>query len=134
MAHKQVGVLTHIGPTTEVGQNQKKKATFVISWSEGSYTAHAAYDVWGDRIEELQSFPIGSTLEVEFKAESREYNGRWYTNLTAWHCHMVQNVSSDAAESQRMQQNVTEFMQKLDLKPVQPQQTQQQPAGDGLPF
>jgi hypothetical protein len=26
----------------------------------------------------------GSMLNVYFDAESREFNGKWYTNLTAW--------------------------------------------------
>ena len=39
--------------------------------------------MWGDRINEAALQP-GNTLRIDFDAESREYNGRWYTDLRAW--------------------------------------------------
>jgi hypothetical protein len=39
--------------------------------------------IWGDKIN-AQQLEIGKTLSIEFDAESREFSGRWYTELKAW--------------------------------------------------
>lgn len=39
--------------------------------------------VWGDRIDQFK-VAEGETLTVHFDLESREYNGRWYTDVKAW--------------------------------------------------
>jgi hypothetical protein len=38
---------------------------------------------WGDKIN-LDSIKPGSQVTVGFDLESREYNGRWYTDVKAW--------------------------------------------------
>jgi len=39
--------------------------------------------IWGDKINESQLKP-GNMLKIDFDVESREYNGRWYTDVKAW--------------------------------------------------
>ena len=39
--------------------------------------------VWGDKIDQFQ-ITEGKELTVHFDIESREYNGRWYTDVKAW--------------------------------------------------
>ncbi|MEO7394973.1 MAG: DUF3127 domain-containing protein, partial [Chitinophagaceae bacterium] len=39
--------------------------------------------IWGEKINESQ-LKIGSHLSISFDVESREYNGRWYTDVKAW--------------------------------------------------
>ncbi|MDP5139880.1 MAG: DUF3127 domain-containing protein, partial [Spirosomaceae bacterium] len=41
------------------------------------------FTVWGDKIDS-QMMQEGNQLNVSFDVESREYNGRWYTDLKAW--------------------------------------------------
>ena len=38
---------------------------------------------WGDKIGEF-NLKQGDTVEVSVDLESREYNGRWYTDVKAW--------------------------------------------------
>lgn len=40
--------------------------------------------MWGDKISVLQNFSQGQELNVAFDVESREYNGKWYTDCKAW--------------------------------------------------
>ncbi|MCI1779184.1 MAG: DUF3127 domain-containing protein [Bacteroidales bacterium] len=41
--------------------------------------------VWGeDKVKELDGFKEGDLLSVSVNIESREYNGRWYTDVRAW--------------------------------------------------
>ena len=39
--------------------------------------------VWGDKIDQF-NVTEGETVTVHFDLESREYNGRWYTDVKAW--------------------------------------------------
>ena len=38
---------------------------------------------WGDKIGEF-NLQQGENVEVSVDLESREYNGRWYTDVKAW--------------------------------------------------
>lgn len=40
--------------------------------------------MWGDKANVLQTFSQGQELNVAFDVESREYNGKWYTDCKAW--------------------------------------------------
>ena len=42
-------------------------------------------NVWGqDKVNELQGFNPGEMLTISINIESREFNGRWYTDVRAW--------------------------------------------------
>ena len=61
------------------------KQEFIIEYQEGSYPSQACFNVWGeDKVKDLERFQIGDSVKVSFNVSSREYNGRWYTDLRAW--------------------------------------------------
>lgn len=62
--------------------------------------------IWGDKIDENQ-LKIGNRLNIEFEIESREFNGKWYTNLTVLNTKLI--VSADADHT------ATSFMGLSDL-------------------
>ncbi len=59
-----------------------KKQDFILEQG-GQYPKKVCVAVWGDKID-MTSFRLGDTLEVSFDVESREFNGRWYTDVKAW--------------------------------------------------
>jgi uncharacterized protein DUF3127 len=59
-----------------------KKQEFILELG-GQYPKKVCIAAWGDKIE-MNSFKIGDNIEVSFDVESREYNGRWYTDIKAW--------------------------------------------------
>jgi len=59
-----------------------KKSSFVIE-VPGNFPKKICFDVWGDNMENF-GLKEGEEVLVSFDAESREYNGKWYTNLKAW--------------------------------------------------
>lgn len=76
-------VITILPQVTGEGKNgQWKKQEFVIETGD-QYPKKVIFELWGDKID---SNPVveGQDITVYFDAESREYNGRWYTNLRAW--------------------------------------------------
>ena len=49
--------------------------------------------LWGDKIDQI-GLKDNELVTVSFEPESREYNGRWYTELRAWR---VQRGGASAA-------------------------------------
>jgi hypothetical protein len=49
----------------------------------GDYPKQVCFAVWGDRIDQF-AIQQGQELTVSIDLESREHNGRWYTNVKAW--------------------------------------------------
>lgn len=68
---------------TGTGKNgQWKKQDFVVE-TEGQYPKKVCISVWGDKIDAAK-LTVGNMLRIDFDVESREYNGRWYTDVKAW--------------------------------------------------
>lgn len=59
-----------------------RKQEYVIE-TPGQYPRQVCFMVWGDKIDEFR-IEEGQHLTVHFDLESREYNGRWYTDVKAW--------------------------------------------------
>jgi Domain of unknown function (DUF3127) len=59
-----------------------KKQDFILETGD-TYPKKVCIAVWGDKID-MGSFKPGDTVDVSFDVESREYNGRWYTDVKAW--------------------------------------------------
>ena len=59
-----------------------RKQEYVIE-IPGDYPKQVCFMVWGDKIDQFK-ITQGSELTVHFDLESREYNGRWYTDVKAW--------------------------------------------------
>lgn len=65
------------------GKNGEWKKQDIIVETEGQYPRKICISVWGDKINQT-ILQIGSPLKIDFDIESREYNGRWFTDLKAW--------------------------------------------------
>ena len=52
---------------------------------------------FGDRAQDAASLQVGDKLNVSVNIESREYNGRWYTDVRAWRIQKVQPEQPAAA-------------------------------------
>lgn len=60
------------------------KQEFVIEFQEGRFPGTAVFSLWGqDKVNELSAFSIGDIVKVVFGISSREYSGRYYTDLRA---------------------------------------------------
>jgi Protein of unknown function (DUF3127). len=60
-----------------------EKQEFILETTE-QYPKKICISAWGDKIKDVASVKIGDMLKVSFNMESREYNGRWYTDIRAW--------------------------------------------------
>ncbi|MBQ8838658.1 MAG: DUF3127 domain-containing protein [Bacteroidales bacterium] len=61
------------------------KQEFVLEYKEGNYPSQVCMNVWGeDKVKELDRYQVGDLVRISFNLSSREYNGRWYTDVRAW--------------------------------------------------
>jgi hypothetical protein len=59
-----------------------KKQSFILE-TQDQYPKKVCITVWGDRID-LSKFQENDVVTAGINIESREYNGRWYTDVKAW--------------------------------------------------
>ncbi len=96
MAIELKGKLIAVLEEQAVGNGKKKE--FVIE-TPGEYPKKAAFELWNDKISMLDGLGVGSELNVSFNYESREYNGRWYSNGRAWKVEVINRVGSVTQEA-----------------------------------
>jgi hypothetical protein len=59
-----------------------KKQEFILE-TPGQYPKKVCVSLWGDKVDEFR-VNAGDSLTASVNIESREYNGRWYTEVRAW--------------------------------------------------
>ncbi len=61
------------------------KQEFIFEYQEGSFPTQICMNVWGeDKVRDLEKYQVGDKVKVSVNLSSREYNGRWYTDVRAW--------------------------------------------------
>ena len=78
------GKITHVleEKSGKSARGPWRKQEYVIE-TQGEYPKQVCFMVWGDKIDQFQ-IAEGQEVTVHFDIESREYNGRWYTDVKAW--------------------------------------------------
>jgi len=82
--------LTIIGRVTEILEEQSgtgrngpwRKQDFILE-TEGEYPNKVCITQWGENIEKF-AVKEGEKLTAHIDLRSREYQGRWYTDVKAW--------------------------------------------------
>lgn len=77
-----------------------KKQYFVIEYMDGNYPKKVSIMLWGDKTDALNSIQVGSNVKVSFNVESREFNGRWYTDIKAWRVESLGNSMGSSAPAE----------------------------------
>ena len=81
------------------GKNGPWKKQDIILETDGAYPKKVCVSIWGDKIDAAQ-LQIGNKLKIQFDVESREYNGRWYTDVKAWKVELADGSSSGPIDSE----------------------------------
>lgn len=71
-----------------------RKQEYILE-TDGQYPKKVCFMAWGDKIDQFE-IKQGENLGVSIDLESREYNGRWYTDVKAW---KVSRAGDSAGES-----------------------------------
>lgn len=76
-------IISLLSLQTGTGKNGTwKKQEYVIETTD-KIPRKVCFSLWGDKIDQF-GLAAGDEAEVSFDLESREYNGRWYTEVKAW--------------------------------------------------
>ena len=78
---KIIQALPEVGGTSRAG-NAWRKREYVLETQE-TYPKKVCFNFFGDRIDQYP-MQVGDVMTVSFDLESREFNGRWYTDVRAW--------------------------------------------------
>jgi hypothetical protein len=120
---KTLGTLTE--GTSARGAWQKQE--LIIETIE-QYPKQVCLICWGERVTEAQRFTEGQVITAHINIESREFNGKWYTDVKPWkfeaeEVDSLQAINQQATyqpepmtyqDSRTPQQNVMDFLQQDD--------------------
>lgn len=59
------------------------KQEFIIETPD-QFPRKVCIALWGDKARDLDAVSIGESLKASINVESREFNGKWYTDVKAW--------------------------------------------------
>jgi hypothetical protein len=85
-------ILAPVSGTSARGVWKKQDVVFEIP---GEFSRKVCVTFFGDRAEDAASLKEGDRAEVSVNVESREYNGKWYTDVKAW---KISKRTSDSAQ------------------------------------
>jgi len=68
---------------TGKGRNGEWKKQEIIVETAGQYPKKVCVSIWGDKLDGV-NLKKGQAYDISFDIESREFNGRWYTDVKAW--------------------------------------------------
>ena len=89
------------------GKNGEWRKQDIIVETQEQYPKKICVSVWGDKIPS-QPMMLGENLLIDNDIESREYNGRWYTDVKAWKI----QVSGEEKSLEIIQNNVGSNFEK----------------------
>ena len=76
-----VQILPEVGGTGKTG-NPWRKQDYILE-TKDQYPKKICFNAWGDKIDQF-ALQAGDEATVSFDIESKEYNGRWFTEVKAW--------------------------------------------------
>ena len=80
-----IGKVVRLGNLTE-GQSARgpwRKQELIIE-TEEQYPRTVCLICWTNQIDEIQKFAPGQTIKAQIDLSSREFNGKWYTDVRVW--------------------------------------------------
>ena len=130
-----IGKVVRLGNLTEgtSARGPWRKQELIIE-TEEQYPRTVCLICWTNQIDEIQKFAPGQTIKAQIEISSREFNGKWYTDVRVWRFDPVGTTTAPAPPAQPTQQP----MAHQTPPPAAPTPEYYPPAGDDsvddLPF
>jgi hypothetical protein len=105
--------------------NSWQKQEFVIETLE-QYPRKICANLWGEKTAVLETLNIEDKVVMTFDLESREFNGKWYTDVKAW---KLESVAANVQTSQ-----TAPAAAPANVLPQEPDTFTDDSVGDDLPF
>ena len=80
-----IGKVVRLGNLTEgtSARGPWRKQELIIE-TEEQYPRTVCLICWTNQIDEIQKFAPGQTIKAQIEISSREFNGKWYTDVRVW--------------------------------------------------
>ncbi|MCQ2306303.1 MAG: DUF3127 domain-containing protein [Bacteroidales bacterium] len=136
-----IGKVLQLGTLTE-GSSPRgpwKKQELIIETME-TYPKKVCVICWNERVNEANGFFVGQIITIQISVESREFNGKWYTDVRAirFDQQPAQPVAQQQPAMPQMQQQPMAQPQQnfsqTPLPPVNEAYFATSDNGDDLPF
>ncbi len=120
--------------------NSWKKQNFILETLDTQYPKKISIAMWGDKVDTLATIAEGTIVTVFFDVESREYNGKWYTDVKAYRIDVNGVQQGSGASTQQYSNNNTAPRQqtvpqnKVTPATISDDFVQNTTATDDLPF
>ena len=127
------GKVVRLGNLTE-GTSPRgawRKQELIIETIE-QYPKQVCLVCWGDRVAEAQNFTPGQTIKAQISIESREFNGKWYTDVRPFRFDI--EMPQQAQPMQQPMQQVPEFAAPQPQNNIPVTEYFATDNGDDLPF
>lgn len=122
-----IQVLPPQGGTSKAG-NPWRKQEYVLETTD-NYPKKICFNFFNDRIDQ-NPIQLGDMINLQFDLESREYNGRWYTDVRGWR---AEKVEAGQQNTNNWQQGVNNINQPGNMN-LGPQALDSADDNDQLPF
>ena len=96
---KCIKVLDATRFTSKKNGQEYVKYSFVVEYNEGQYPKRTVFTFMGEDKWRQFGLAEGGTYCVSFDIDAREYNGRWYNDLSAWKVVRIDQQSAVQAAS-----------------------------------
>ena len=100
------GKVVRLGALTEgtSARGPWRKQDLIIE-SEEQFPKTVCLTCWSNQIDEIQKFAPGQAIKAQIDLSSREFNGKWYTDVRVWRFDPVGVAAAPvAAPAQPVQQ------------------------------
>lgn len=99
-----IGKVVRLGALTEgtSARGPWRKQDLIIE-TEEQYPRTVCLTCWTNQIDEIQKFAPGQTIKAQIEISSREFNGKWYTDVRVWRFDPVGAAQAPAAAAQPAQ-------------------------------
>ncbi len=99
-----IGKVVRLGALTEgtSARGPWRKQDLIIE-TEEQYPRTVCLTCWTNQIDEIQKFAPGQTIKAQIEISSREFNGKWYTDVRVWRFDPVGAVQAPAVATQPAQ-------------------------------
>jgi hypothetical protein len=91
---------SHVGEIETIGQNGFKKRTFVLKDESGQYPKLLALTLKKDKVDKIDRRSVGKTVKVVGYVESREWQGKYFTEVTAIGVDVVSAAKASTVEDE----------------------------------
>ncbi len=77
-----------------------KKQEFIVETND-KFPKKVCISGWAEKVDDLNRYNINDMVKVSVNVESREYNGKWYTDVRFWKIEPAGEMSASSQEGSR---------------------------------